>query len=170
MWSTVLCADPKSLGSSHLGQSASTSEGLPYSSMSSISSSPLPMTTMSTSLSMGAMSTSLSMGAMSSFLSASASSLPALTSHANEPVDSPLNMTQGMTSHSMTSHGLPPHGLTSHAPLQHSTLAPPHLYVSPPPPRAMPVTSDMDTKPSQQMLSQLSLPSGDSHSMNSPGS
>lgn len=161
MWPTVLCADPKSLGSSHLGQSASTSEGLPYSSMSSISSSPLPMTTMSTSL---------SMGAMSSFLSASASSLPSLTSHANEPIDSPLNMTQGMTSHSMTSHGLPPHGLTSHAPLQHSTLAPPHLYVSPPPPRAMPVTSDMDTKPSQQMLSQLSLPSGDSHSMNSPGS
>ncbi|XP_070209648.1 uncharacterized protein [Littorina saxatilis] len=142
-------ADFKSLGSSQQGSSSSVSESLPYSSLSSHHA--------SSSLSLGVMSSSLPVNSMPSFLSSS-SALPAMTSHYHGSHDSPVDMKSVMTSHAVMSHGM-----TSHF---HQSLHPPHLYGSPPPPRAMAVTSEIDTKPSPQMLSQLSL-SGESHSLNS---
>lgn len=81
----------------------------------------------------------------------SATSLPPMTSHISElraPLDSPLNMTSHMTH--MTSHG------------QLHAQPPPHMYATPSPPRALPVTSEVDTKPSHHMLSQLSMSGAES--------
>lgn len=85
----------------------------------------------------------VSSSSLSNFLSPGQS----LSSFTHSALDNPLNMTSHM-----------PHHMMSQPP-------PPHMYTTPSPPRAMPVvTSEMDTKPSHHVLSQMSISNGEAHS------